>query len=324
MDRFISRVVLASAGASFALGFGLAWWLKPAPVAAGATVAAEAAPAQTGALARFGDASGATGRLIAAPASLLPANAGVDALWARAMAPQDQQQPGYDAEDRLRKLAHADPAALRKLLARFESDRSPQARELLKSVLATVQTPDVIAFATRLAASLDTAERKYGFEMLQNLAPNAPETRSLIKRTLATEQSPGVLVQALGALQSAAGDPEESEQMVAQLKTLSQHADPAVRSASIAQLAQWDKKGEGADRLAQALTDPAPEVRQAAVFAVAQSGARSEAFKSALIALANNPQESRDLRGSAMQVLERFSLTREEYANLVQARARLH
>ena len=323
MDRFTSRVLLASVGASFALGFGLAWLLKPEPVDAQAVPVALATPAREAELPRFGDAAAAPPRSPTASGSVLPASASVDDLWTRALAPQGLQQSGYDAEDRLRKLAQADPTALRKLLQRYDSDRTQQGRDLLKSILSTVQTPDAIAFSTRLAGSMNLAERKYGFELLQSLAPDAPETRSLVKRTLATEQSPEVLVQALGALRSAVGDPEETQHMVTQLTTLAQHADPAVRSASITQLAQWDKKGEGASQLGQALSDSAPAVRQAAVFAIAQSGSRSDAHKAALMALVNNPQESRDLRGSAMQVLERFSLSKEEVASFTQARARL-
>ena len=314
---------MASAGASFALGFGVAWVLKPGPaLAPGMAVAPQAAPAAPAASGGFGN---AWTRPSAAPAAstAIPAAAGVDELWAAALIPQGQQAAGYDAEDRLRKLAQTDSTALRKLLQRYDSDKAPQARDLLKSILSTVQTPEAIAFSTRLAGSLNVAERKYGLELLQSLAPDSPETRNLVRRTLASEQSPEVLVQALSTLQSGAVEPEEAAQIVAQLTSLSQHADPAVRSQSIAQLGQWDKAGQGVDRLTQALADPTPQVRQAAVFAIAQSGIRTESIKAALIGMVNNQQESKDIRGSALQVLERFSLSKEEYANFARARAAL-
>ena len=324
MDRITSQVLFASVAASFALGFGMAWLMKPDAAAPPqlVAVAPEAGPRPTAGTGGFGDvAAGPAMAPVVAPTA--PAShASADQLWAMAVKPQDQQGSGYDAEDRLRKLAQADSTALRKLLQRYDTDKSPRARELLKSILTTVQTPEVIAFSTRLAGSMDVAERRYGLEMLQSVAPGAPETRSLVRRTLATEQSPEVLVQALATLQSTLADPEEAEQIVAQLKTLAQHADPAVRSQSIAQLGQWDKSGQGAERLAHALTDATPQVRQTAVFAIAQNGSRSEAVKVALIGLVNNPQESRDVRGSALQVLERFALTKEEYAALAQAKAR--
>lgn len=322
MNKITANGLLASVGASFALGFGAAWLLKPeaapAPAVAMAPQVASAGPiAPPGG---FGDASGGFGPAKALPVAVR-AVAGVDELWAAALAPQGQQAAGYDAEDRLRKLAQADPTARRKLLQRYDSEKTPQARELLKSILSTVQTPEVLAFASRLAAGMDADDRKYGLELLHSLAPDAAETRSLVRRTLATEQSADVLAQALAALQSTAVDPDEADHIVAQLKSLSQHADPAVRSQSIAQLGQWDKSGQGAERLSQALADPTPQVRQAAVFAIAQSGARNDSVKAALMAVANNAQESKDLRGSALQVLERFSLTKEEYAAFARARA---
>ena len=315
------QVLLASVAASFAVGFGMAWLIKPEPVTPAETVAA--APTTAAGLPAN---AGWLGELSSKPApaiSATPAQASADELWAMALKLQDQQAPGYDAEDRLRKLAQTDPTALRMLLQRYDADKSARARELLKSILSTVQTPEVTAFATRLAGSMDVAERKYGLEMLQSLAPDAPETRNLVRRTLASEQSPEVLVQALGTLQSTMLDPEEAAQIVAQLKVLAQHADPAVRSRSLAQLGQWDKSGHGAEQLALALADRAPEVRQAAVFAIAQNGGRSDNVKAALISLVNNAQESREVRGSALQVLERFALTKEEYAALAAARARI-
>lgn len=312
-------MLVACVGASFALGFGMAWHLKPdadvdaamaPPELAGAQPQHTVAPAP----------APLPGAGSAAPAATTP-GASVDTLWARALAPHDRQEAGYAAEDRLRQLAQSDPTVRRALLQRYDSARTPQERELLKAVLSTVQTPEVIAFATRLAGSLDAADRRYGLEMLHSLAPDAPETRSLVRQAL-SEHGSEVLLPALAALSATGADPDEAAAVIAQLKTLSQHADPTVRGMSITQLSQWDKTGEHASRLTQALGDRAPEVRQAAVFAIAQSGVRSEAAKTALMALAANPQESRDVRGSALQVLERFPLNKEEHAWFAQARAR--
>lgn len=325
MDNSTVKIVLASASVSFALGFGTAWYMQaPAPWVPVAASDVTSQPSAAGTA--VADGVGATWSLPqqqSAPPPVLPNNASVDELWAQALLPQDRQTPGYDAEDRLRKLAQSDPVALRSLLNRYGVSQTPQESALLKSVLSTVPTAEVVAFSTRLAASSNLAERKYGFEMLQSVAPDSPETRTLVKRTLQTEQSPEVLVQALATLQSATAEPEEAELMVAQLQTLAQHADPAVRSLSIQKLGQWDKTDEGAERLSQALSDRAPEVRQAAIFALSQAGVRSAGAKAGLIAMVNNAQESGDLRGSALQALERFSLSREEYASIAQARAQL-
>lgn len=318
MDNSTVKIVLASAAVSFALGFGMAWYLQAADTQ---PLVAAAAPPQVHTPARAASQGGAawTWPTTSAPLPSLAGNASVNELWARALLPAD----GYDAEDRLRKLAQTDPVALRSLLNRYSASQTQQERELLKSVLSTIQTPDVVAFSNRLAASSNAAERKFGFDMLQSVAPDSPETRSLVQRTLQTEQSPEVLVQALAALQSAAAEPEEGAMMVAQLQILTQHADPAVRSLAIQKLGQWDKQGEGAERLLQALSDRAPEVRQAAIFAISQAAVRSDGAKVTLIAMVNNPQESGDVRGSALQALERFSLSKEEYASVAQARSQL-
>ena len=319
------KILLASVGISFALGFGTAWIIQaPGPDAVVAAMPALPAVASGPVIVnRIGEWQGASAHRAAA-AVTLSKSASVDQLWAHALLPQEKQEAGYDAEDRLRKLAQSDPVALRSLLNRYHPGQPAQARDLLKSVLSTVQTPEVIAFSIRLAGSSNAAERKYGFEMLQSVAPDTADTRNLVKRTLATEQSPEVLLQALGTLHTSTAEPEEAAMIVAQLKSLSQHADPAVRSLSLQQLGQWDKKGEGAERYAQALADRSSDVRQAAIFAIAQSGVRTDATKEALMALVSNAQESRDVRGSALQALERFSLSKEEYANFAQARSQMH
>jgi hypothetical protein len=316
VEKSTLQIVLASVGVSFVLGFGLAWNMRaPDPQSTVAPVAVAPPPVSIAAAGM----PLPSARPAVMPTATLPAYASVDQLWALALAPQG----GYDAEDRLRQLAQSNPVALRSLLQRYDSAQTAHARDLLKSILSTVQAPDVIAFSMRLANSSNAAERKFGFEMLQSVAPDSPEVRTIARRTLASEQAPEVLVQALAALKSGATEPEEADQVVAQLTSLARHADPAVRSASIAQLGQWDKKGEGAERLSQALADSAPQVRQAAIFAIAQNGVRSEAIKSALMTLLNNPQESREVRGSALQVLERFSLSKEEVASFNQARSRI-
>lgn len=57
--------------------------------------------------------------------------------------------------------------------------------------------------------------------------------------------------------------------------------------------------------------------------AIARSGTRSDSVKTALLSLANNQRESKDVRGSALQVLDRFTLSKEEAANYSQLRSHL-
>lgn len=245
----------------------------------------------------------------------------IEDLWVRALTPADKLRPGDDAQDKLRKLAQSDPDVTKNLLGRYGRETDPNAKEVLRSILSTIEKPEVLEFSKQLATSGDAAQRKDGIAMLQNLSTDSQEVRNILRQTLATEQTPSVIVQALAALKPATVEPAESEAIVAQLKGLTQNADPSVRSQSVLQLAQWDKTGAAQSSLSQALTDQAPEVRQAAIFAVAQSATQSDSAKTALINMVSNVNESKSVRGSALQVLERFKLNQDEMEKYSQARS---
>lgn len=230
--------------------------------------------------------------------------------------------PAATEEQKLLELAQSGPAALTKLIQRYGTENNPHTKDVLKSVLASVQKPEVFALSAHLATSTDAARRREGFELLQHAATEPAGVRNMVKQALAHEQSAEVLVQALAALKPAVVEPAESGAIVSQLDGLTQHADPTVRSQSVLQLAQWDNTGTAVARVSQALADPALEVRAAAVSALAQSGMRSDQVKAALLSMINNANENRDLKDSALQALERFALNREEYAHYVQARSR--
>ncbi len=71
------------------------------------------------------------------------------------------------------------------------------------------------------------------------------------------------------------------------------------------------------------MADQSSLVRAAAVTAVAQSGSQSASVKAGLLRLANDPNEIRDVRGNALQVLEGFALDKDEAADLARLRAQL-
>lgn len=302
--------LLASTGFSFAIGFGIAWSI-PAPDYGLTPVAVPATTGTGNQQTGMNQLASLWSRNTAAPSGPLAA-------------PSIPTASGpVSEEEKLRAQAKADPAALRKLIQRFDTERDPGARTMLKSVLAGADKPEVVALSSKLAASNDIARRKEAFELLQQTPGATPEARKLVRQALAGEQSAEVLTQALAALKPAVVEPAESEAIVAQLRNLTQNADPAVRSQSLMQLVQWDKNGSGGDTLSQALTDPAPQVRQAALAALAQSGMRSDAVKTALMGIIGNTGESREVRSSALQVLERFALNKEEFASYSQARSQV-
>lgn len=323
MNTMFTPASLAGLGISFAIGFGVAWQLRepvptppPGPVHAASGIGRSVDPASG--LSQFGALwSGTGGDQATAP------KASMDELWAQYKSAKAPHLVQEEMQAQMRNAALADPAALRKLMQRFDAERDPQARAMLQSVLASLASPEVVAMSTRLAASSDPARRQEAFELLAQLSPDSPEVRNMVLRTLASEQSPAVLSRAVAALTPTVVAAQEAQNVVTQLDSLTRHADPAVRSQSILQLAQWDKSGGLESRLGQALSDQAPQVRQAAVAGIAETGIRSETMKNALLNLVRNPQESREVKDGALHALERFSLNQDEYALYRQARSEI-
>jgi plasmid stability protein len=322
------HILASGVSVSLAIGIGLVWYAgqpeeTPQQVAAGSAQARQAETTGTKenyptGLNQFASLWGKAGAESSVPQQKSEI---VDDLLKRSITPADKLKPGDDAQDKLRKLALADPAVMKNLLARYGREIDPNTREVLRAVLSTIDKPEVLAFTKELATSGDAEQRREGLAMLQNFSTDSQEVRDVLKQTLATEQTPSVLVQAMKALKPAAVQPAESQAIVAQLQTLTQNPDPAVRSQSVLDLAQWDKTGAAQGSLSQALADQSPEVRQAAIFAVAQAGMQSDSTKAALLNMAANVNENKEVRGSALQVLEQFKLNQNEMATLNQARS---
>lgn len=301
-------------------GFSLAWYLfsseSPQKMA---TAGAGRAATEPAGLNRFPELWSSDASENLSP----PKKTSVEEIWAAAKSAPNAFQANVQMQDKLRTAAQADPAALRTLIQRFDAERDPKAREMLKSVLSSIPSSDVVALSMRLAASGSVAQRQDGFEMLKQLSQNSPEVRNLIKQTLASEQSPAVLSEAVAALTPTVVPATEAEGIVAQLNQLSQHQDASVRSQSLLQLAQWDKTGNAETRLNNALSDPSSEVRQAAVAAIAETGSRSESTKNALMQVIRNGNESIQVKDGALFALQRFSLSKAEHDLYMQVRAQV-
>lgn len=261
------------------------------------------------------------------------ASKSLDVLLAQAMRATGVSGDGNGPRDHLRKLVQDDPAVMKQLMQSYDKENNSQVRDLIVSLLSGVDKPEVLAFSKRLAASKDMAQRKDGFIMLQNLSSESPEVRPIILQALSGDRKPEEVMLALAALRPPVdagshslqtnGQGADAAAIVAQLKMLTRNADPDIRQQSILQLAHWDKTDSSQQQWAQALADQSPQVRQAAVTAIAQSGTRSDTVKAALLGLANDPNESKDVRGNALQVLDSFKLSQDESANLDQLRSQI-
>lgn len=319
MSGISHPLFFAGMGLSFVVGFGVAWQLQPDTAMPPQQTAAamRAAPLsgsetfnQFGALWNRSD-----GDLHTSP------KATVEEMWVRSKKVMGSPELVGEVQAQLREAALGDPAARRDLVQRFEAERDPQARAMLMTVLSSIPSSEVMALSTRLATSRDAAQREEGFAMLMRMSPDSPEVRNLVRQALATEQSPAVLSQAVAALTPGVVASPEAASVVAQLDQLAQHADPAVRSQSLLQLAQWDKSGQVESRLSQALNDQAPEVRNAALAAIGESGIRSDSMKTALLGMLANGAERTEVKDGVLHALTRFSLSPEEYALYSRERA---
>jgi hypothetical protein len=315
LNAFSTSIALPVACA-FVLGFALAWGIRaPASLDAPTGAGTPAAPLH-----------GTAGL----PPPLAPAvgdgqatapRSSLGELWAKGKRAKDGDQDRMEWQEAMVARAQADPAALRSLIQRYESERDPGDRELLKSVLGNVHAPEVMTLAARLAASGNPAQRQDAFDILKQVSSGAPEVRQMLRQAIATEQAPAVLSRAIAALTPSIVAAGEAEAIVAQLNTLAQHADPAVRSQSVLQLGQWDKSMAVEGRLQQAMADQAPEVRQAAVTALGETGIRSDSMKLALLEIIRKPDESAGVKDGALHALQRYPLSKDELALYQQARS---
>ncbi|MBI1889309.1 MAG: HEAT repeat domain-containing protein [Burkholderiales bacterium] len=328
--------MVALFGVGFCAATATGIWLSTPEPADGANTAAQlaaATPSERTASARQASGLWTWGNADAGKTDTRKTNKSLDVLLAQALRATNTSVESNDARNELRKLANEDPAVMKQLIQSYDKESNSQTRQLMVSLLSGLEKPEVLAFSKRLALSSDMAQRKDGFTMLQNLSGDVPEVHPIILRALTTDKTPEGIMLALAALKPPADAEGNAPQtnvlskdggaIVAQLQNLTRHADPNIRLQSILQLAQWDKTGSSQEQWSQALADQSPQVRQAAVTAVAQSGTKSDIVKAALLGMANNQNESKDVRGNALQVLESFTLSKDEAANLGQLRSQI-
>ncbi len=260
-------------------------------------------------------------------------NDALELLMAQVMTATYSPAEAEAAREKLRSWAREDPAVAQWLLQSYDKPYNSRSRGLIISLLLEIKTPEVLAFAKRLASSNNLEQQRDGFVLLQNLPSDLPEMRPIILQALSGNQASESVLLALAALKPPTPSGSKISQkdipstyaaaVVAKLQNLTRHAAPEVRTESVLQLAQWDQTGGSQEQWATALADQSPRVREAAVVAIAQSGAKSDLVKAALLRMASNPKESNDVRGNALQVLEDFSLSKEEARDISQWRAQM-
>jgi hypothetical protein len=249
-------------------------------------------------------------------------------LWNKLMASTTESDTDFNTTMQLRKLAESDPRVRQDLMRRYGAS-DERGQKIAALILSQVPKPEVTDFATRLATAADASQRRDGFMMLSGLemvsgmsSNRSEEIYALVSRALETEQDPSLLRQAIQAL-PLPGDIEsaKTQATLQELANLTHNDDAQVRAQSIQAMAQWDRKGQAAEGVVyEALSDTQPEVRMAALSVIYNSPFRSDHIKSALLGVIANVNESADVKTHALNVLQRFPLSEDEYASYQQAR----
>lgn len=222
----------------------------------------------------------------------------------------------------LRKRAQRDPAFLQDLLGRYRGETDPAARGELLALLHAVAGEDVLRYALSLAASTRAEDERAGLDLLGAYSLERAEVRDALLAKLRGGGEPARTAELLRMLTPASVPEEDAAPLVGELAALARAADPEVRAAAVAQLAQWAEPAQAEDVLHRALLDPSAAVRSQAIVAVSGSHARSDRLKDALLAIAADPASSAGDRGAAALALQDFRLSRGEYAIWKRAQAR--
>lgn len=304
--RYLPQLaVLASVVVGMALGFAAARYAGvPADRLMDGEVLSQAAPA-----ARAGMAP-------QAPQAMS------DAAWLDRAGRIDWEAPDDAAMQALSAAVAATPSLRAAVLQRYRQEQRPSAKAGLRQVLvAAGESPDLVASALQMAQDADGAARADGFRLLAEFNPRE-QSYALARRALVEERDPAALAGALMCLRPMdVVPPQETQRVLQRLQALNTHPSPMVRGHSVQKLADWDRsQAVVAKAVAQALSDPDAEVREAAVGAVAIASLRSAPIKRAVLGILGNASEDPKVREAALLVSEQFALTQDEYATYVAGR----
>jgi len=245
-----------------------------------------------------------------------------DAAWLDRLGRIEWDDPDAAAVQALAVAVAAQPSLRAAVLQRYRHERRPLAKAGLRQVLgAAGESPDLIAAALQLAQDADASARADGFRLLAEFHPRE-EAYTLARRALAEERDPAALAGALMCLRPMdVLPPQEVRRVLRRLQALNTHPSPMVRGHSVQKLADWDRSQVVvAKAVAQALSDPDADVRQAAVGAVAIASLRSGPIKRAVLGILADASEDPKVREAALLVSEQFALTQDEYATYVAGR----
>lgn len=213
-----------------------------------------------------------------------------------------------------------EPEFLASLLTEFRYNTDHERGKRLAALLGDLNHPDIVQAAAELAYSGAPDSQRIGLDLLSRLQPHNSQARDIAIELLGSETSADLLVSTMNALATPTRNASNQQrvQLIDTLNLLTDHHNPQVRSHSISLLGRWNP-GASTTILTQGLNDQdaAVRARSAAAF-IGKNNADINAIYG-LLAVAENTQEIKTTRQSALYALQKMQLTSDAKVRYEQA-----
>ncbi len=214
-----------------------------------------------------------------------------------------------------------EPALVAELLVQFRTNTDLVVAKQLAALLAGSRNPEIVETAASLIYSGEAGSIERGLELLSRIQPHSSAARDIAIDLLSSETNPTTLVSTMNVLATPSGGTTDAQRtlLIDNLLLLSEHPDPDVRSHSVSLIGRWQPSLDTSTVLVQGLSDPNPVVRARSASAMRNVASPSDDAIYALLSVAENPQESKVTRQSALYALENKTLSLDTQSRYEQA-----
>ncbi len=227
----------------------------------------------------------------------------------------------YELLDELKNEAMRDPAILKEIIDEFSLNPSSDLAQHLAPILAAVKGPEVEAMALDLARFDATQEEQVaGLALMSQLGVANEAAFNVTRAYLSKEDAdPEVLRSAIYAMPVLPVASIESGMVVANLSSLAlDHPDDGVRFNSVSKIVEWAKEPQDLEAVVRIMHDKERSEgdRIGAAAALAGSTVGGDAMRELFMARMADKNELWEVRRSAAEALERFTLFEEDFEQL--------
>lgn len=214
-----------------------------------------------------------------------------------------------------------DPDLLRALLTEFRFNVDPERAKRIAALLGDLNNPEIVDAAKEMIYSGNPESQHIGLDLLSRLQPRNNEARDIAIELLSSETNPELLVSTMNVLGTPVRTASEQQRalLIDNLNLLSSHRNPTVRSHSMALLGRWSPNDHGKTILTAGLTDQDPTVRARSTSAFIGKSNVGESAIYGLLAVAENSEEVKTTRQSALYALQKMQLPADAQVRYEQA-----